>query len=222
MHATPGIKTRSAVGGLCRQRLVASCHALAWLLAASVSGSSGAWAQGGACEKLKGELAARMDLSGVRGYTLEAVPAGTPVPPHAKVIGTCGASKILYRRGGVARPRPDVAQAAQPASDEQAKVVPPVPVAASVPSPVPPPAAPSVEVAAVRASEPASAAPAQVPLDKTVVPEVSLTGQAAEFMAEHRRWMWALLLVPLAGGFWFWRVHRSAYDEAGLPRGPKL
>jgi hypothetical protein len=39
---------------------------------------------------------------------------------------------------------------------------------------------------------------------------------------QNRSWMWALLLVPAAACLWFWHAHRSAYDKAGLPRGPKL
>ncbi len=59
-------------------------------------------------------------------------------------------------------------------------------------------------------------------IDKTVAVSASLTRQASDFMAENRRWMWALVLLPIAGGVWVWRARRSAYDEAGLPRGPKL
>jgi len=48
------------------------------------------------------------------------------------------------------------------------------------------------------------------------------TRQATAFVNSHWQWMTALLLVPLALWFWAWRAHRKAYDEAGLPRGPKL
>src|SRR6266568_1442863 len=68
-------------------------------LMASMLLAAGAFAQAGACDQLKATLAARIDPS-IRGFSLETVPGGTPVPPGAKVIGTCegGARKILFRR----------------------------------------------------------------------------------------------------------------------------
>jgi hypothetical protein len=198
------------------------------LQAASMLLAAGAQAQTNACDQLKGVLAARIDASGVRGYTLETVPAGTPVPPGAKAIGTCeaGASKILYRRWGAARPSSDGPDAARPASAAQAIVVPKEqtrrsrPVPASALSPTPQPVASEVE--AVRAVDRAVAQPQQVPLDKVAVAKVPLARQASEFMAENWRWIGALVFLPIAGWIWAWRAHRSAYDAAGLPRGPKL
>jgi len=220
-----------------QHRLAAKCCAVTMLQAASMLLAAGAQAQANACDQLKGVLAARIDASGVRGYSLETVPAGTPVPPDAKAIGTCeaGASKILYRRWGATRPSSDGPDAARPASPSQAIVVPKEqarrspgvqgdrslrPVPASAPSPTPRPVASEVE--AVRAVDRAVAQPQQVPLDKIAVAKVPLARQASEFMAENWRWIGALLFLPIAGWIWAWRAHRSAYDAAGLPRGPKL
>ena len=52
------------------------------------------------CDDYKAVLAARIEATGVRGYSLEVVLANAPVPPGAKVIATCeaGARKFLYRR----------------------------------------------------------------------------------------------------------------------------
>jgi hypothetical protein len=73
-----------------------------------------------------------------------------------------------------------------------------------------------------RAADRAAAQPSQLPLDKSVVAKVPLARQASDFMAENWRWILALVFVPIAGWIWAWHAHRSAYDEAGLPRGPKL
>jgi len=78
------------------------------------------------------------------------------------------------------------------------------------------------EAEAVPVIDRVDAPPAQGPLDKTAEVKASLTQRASEFMAAHWRWIGALLLLPVAGWLWAWRAHRSAYDEAGLPRGPKL
>lgn len=257
----PGAGAERARNPDCRRRLAARCGVLTMLQAASMLLAAGAQAQADPCEQLKGVLAARIDASGVRGYTLETVPGGSPVPTDAKVIGTCqgGASKILYRRWGATRASSSAAGAAAPASAPQAiavraqqaqrspgvqgdRALPPVP--ASAPSPTPRPVSRSNEAAsalptpahapenrlvgraseveAVRAIDRAVAQPAQPQLDKTIEVKVPLSRQASEFMAENWRWLCALLLLPVAGWIWLWRAHRSAYDEAGLPRGPKL
>jgi hypothetical protein len=73
------------------------------------------------------------------------------------------------------------------------------------------------ELRAVAVEPPAPVQPAQA-----VVAKVPLARQASEFMAENWRWVWALLFLPIAAWAWAWHAHRSAYDEAGLPRGPRL
>jgi cobalamin biosynthesis Mg chelatase CobN len=132
------------------------------LLAAS------ALAQANTCDEFKAVLAARIESSGVRGYSLETVKAGTPVPPDAKIIGTCesGARNVLYRRWGAARAAPASASAsaAEPASAVRATAtpiepnrrVPGAPVEravrsspASAPNAAPPPVSPSTQAALV-------------------------------------------------------------------------
>ena len=50
------------------------------------------------CEELKGEVAAKLDAKGVKGYTLAIVKAEDV--KDAKVVGSCdgGAMKIIYER----------------------------------------------------------------------------------------------------------------------------
>jgi Protein of unknown function (DUF1161) len=194
-------------------------HVASMLLAA------GAYAQANPCDQLKGVLAARLDASGVRGYTLETVPAGARVPPGVKVIGTCqgGASKILYRRSGATQPSSDDPDAGQPASKPQAIVVPneqsaPPPAASAVA----PPLGNAGQVQAARGDDRAVAPPQSMPPGKTAGANVPLAQRASEFMAEHWRWFGALAFVLIAALIWVWHVHRTAYDEAGLPRGPRL
>ena len=215
----------------------------AWMLlhAAWLFLASDASAQSNACDQLKGTLAARIEASGVRDYNFEIVPASTPVPPGARVIGTCeaGRYKVLYRRGSsTPAVASEPAQAARPAS---APRPPPPGSAASAPAvavrpvlrsseaaaaaPVPAP----VKVASAVASqpEPAPAAvqpvvqPAQAP-EKDSAPTIPWTHRVSEFVAANWRWLAALALLPIAGWLWAWRAHRNAYDKYGLPRGPRL
>jgi hypothetical protein len=206
-------------------------HALAATLAASLLHAGGAGAQTAACDQLKETLSARFEASGVRGFSLEAVPADTPQPAGTRVIGNCeaGAYKVLYRRwGGGAGP---AASAIKPAAPAPASAVGPVErparsAAASAPSPAPPPAQPAPRpkteatplggrASEVVAAPSAAPTPAPVPLPPPV-----------EAPSIDKAWPWtwigALALLVLAIGFWRWRAHRSAYDEAGLPRGPRL
>jgi len=236
--------------------------------AASILLAGEARAQSHACELLKTELAARFEASGVHGFTLEAVPADTPVPPDAKAIGNCeaGAYKVLYRRWGASRSPAGVASAASVAnlasSASTPKPVappdkpttrlspfaqasrPPPPASAAAPSPdlhsivraadtrpvLAPPTpepAPALAVGAgdvtvVRTTGPApeSAQPAQQ--DRTVALANPLARRAFDLMVAYWRWIGGLVLLPLAAWILLWRVHRSAYDKDGLPRGPRL
>ncbi len=83
-------------------RRAAACCALTMLQSASMLLGDDAMAQTNACDLLKTALAERIEATGVRGYSLEAVPSGAPVPSDAKAIGNCeaGAYKVLYRRWG--------------------------------------------------------------------------------------------------------------------------
>jgi hypothetical protein len=93
-----------------------------------------AQAQSNACDLLKSELAARIEATGVRGYSLEDVPADTPVPPGAKAIGNCegGARKVLYRRWAAVQGSSADTGAAVPASAALPRVVPDKPPPRSI------------------------------------------------------------------------------------------
>ncbi len=265
-------------------RRAAACCVLTMLQSASMLLGDDAMAQTNACDLLKTALAERIEATGVRGYSLEAVPSGAPVPSDAKAIGNCeaGAYKVLYRRwgvtqaaaassaGSVARPtstpqamavtdeptrrsaaaqddqvpvraapttgRPPAAHAPQPASAVAPTPI-PVPVVAaastvavptvtpavlSAPAQEPPAAAGASEAQVGRSVEPAAAkAPPLPPPGASGVP-IPLAQQAAAFVAEEWRWIGVLVLLPILAVLWAWRAYRNAYDEAGLPRGPKL
>jgi len=208
-----------------------------------------AQAQSNACDQLKGVLAARIDATGVSGYSLETVPAGSPVPPGAKAVGTCesGASKILYRRWAVVQPSPaDAGTTGQQASAPQPAAVAPAQTRRppdTTPRPAPrahaaasadppgrrepekPIGASAIESVALAAADRVDSAPEQSvapPSSETIAAEVAPGNRASEFALEYWRWLVALVVLPLAWWIWLWHAHRSAYDEAGLPRGPKL
>lgn len=206
--------------------------------------AAGAQAQTPACDQLKDRLAVRVNAVS-RGLTLEAVQADTPVPPGAKVIGTCeaGAYKVLLLGGGSTQPSPGAASAAEPASAPQAIAVPArrapevqrdravQAASAPAPSPTPVPVARSMEAASAPAtsaaeretSQEAAATPsAPRQPDDTPGAAVSLGQQAAAFLASYWQWVLPLLGLPLVAWLWAWLAHRRAYDSAGLPRGPRL
>lgn len=138
---------------------------LLWVLAASMLVPIAAFAQANACDQLKATLAARIEATGVRGYSLETVPASTAVPAGAKAIGNCegGARKVLYRRWGGASGAVNAEAAAAP-------VAPPPGAVAPEPRPKPPPVArPNVPVAVASVVAPK---PVPVPAPVlTVAPE---------------------------------------------------
>jgi hypothetical protein len=176
------------------------------VVAASMLLAAGAQAQT-PCDQLKVVLSARIDAAGARGYSLEAVPAGTGVPPGAKVIGTCegGASKILYRRGGAARPTSDTPEAAQPAAHGQAIVAPA------------PDNARSVEV--VRDVDQAAAQQQPTPPDKPAATKDPPAQPASGLEAEYRWWIGALFLALLAAAIWIGYAYFSANGNAVRLRG---
>lgn len=213
-----------------------------------------AHAQASACDQLKASLAARIDPS-IRGYALEAVPAGAPVPPGAKVIGNCegGARKILFFRSGGAQSSLDATGTAGPTpaprvsaalaeTKPRGVAVQPTPAAQPVamPAPVykPLPGLPAIgallpvpkmaaEAPAAGASASASAsasagAVTQVRRDIVPMASASIAHQASEFGGRHWPWLAALGLLMIGGSLWAWLAHHSAYDAAGLPRGPRI
>ena len=211
-----------------------------------------AHAQANACDQLKATLAARIEATGVRGYSLEVVPAATPAPAGAKAIGNCegGARKVLYRRFGGASASVDAGVAASSAAPAPPAVAAPEPApkrppasrpsasasvaSAVIPPPVPAPAAAAspepARTSPARAAEVAPPLPAVVASVPAVPAElaeppaetVKLPQRVFEFVAANRFWLLALLLVPLAVLGWAWRAHHLAYDKNGLPRGPRL
>lgn len=222
-----------------RIKLLARCAALAVLWAASTLVSNDANAQSSACEQLKSTLSTRIEASGVRDYALDAVPAGTPVPPDARVIGTCdaGRTKVLYRKGGgkplssapVATPTTTAASQASPVPRARASEA----TASSVEIAAPVLAAPLAQAPVLPAQVPvAASAPPPLPRSEEAVaaplaprpelPSTPITQRAFGFAAENWKWLLVLVLLPAAGWLWAWFAHRSAYDKAGLPRGPKL
>ena len=223
----------------------------AWAVgAAGLLAATLAQAQSSACETLKATLAARIESTGVRGYAMDVVPGRTPVPSGAKVIGNCdgGAYKVVYWRWASARKMPAVGEEAKVAAPAPAPAPAAATVAAPLPAPIvvaaPAPTAPAVSASAGRKPEPAiTPATATSASSISTVPavdeRVAVTAQpaliespegeklpfsrrASTFVTGNWPWVSALLLLPLALWLWAWRTRRSAYDEAGLPRGPKL
>lgn len=198
---------------------LATYWALAIGLVASMLLAQGANAQASACDRLKVSLAGRIDPS-IRGFTLEAVPADAPVPPGAKVIGTCegGARKILLHRSGSTR-----SLASQPVAT-LAPVTPSRPgsqtdeTVAAVPKPLS--EANDLTHVAERVTAPPPI-PAQP--DLASADSASFAQRASEFLSRHWHWIAALTLVIVLGAaLWAWLARRSPYDASGLPRGPKL
>lgn len=196
-----------------------------------------AHAQSAGCDQFKATLAARID-PGIKGFSLDIVRADAPMPAGAKVFGTCdgGAYKILFRRGGNTRPAAAEASAVAQAPVPQAAPVPPAPpeqpakpvkpATAAVPALTPQGIARLVEPApAPEPAAPAALAPAaSAPNDALVSPQEAQPelASATDFIGGKWQWLWALVLLPFAAWLWAWIAHRRAYDEAGLPRGPKI
>jgi hypothetical protein len=183
-----------------------------------------------ACERFKGTLAKRISGS----FTLEDVPADAPLPPGAKAVATCegGARKILLIRPG--RDTAPAASAAASAADTPpaatasapAPRTRPAEVRATTPRSVtervqtPPPVASAVEL-----PRPFDTAPAATPSpsrDEITPAATPLRERATAWLAQRWPWLLAPLLLLLAAIGWAWLSHRSAYDAAGLPRGPRL
>lgn len=176
---------------------------LCWVLWLGLGSS----AQAKTCEEARDDIAQGMDAAGLRGYSLQIVPAGTPLA-GAKVVGNCagGSRKIVYRRFALRQAQPLVSEAPLPPSPEPA----PSPAAAAPepkpepkpkpvaqlprPQPAPPapvatrPVAPEPAPAAVAVSLPEPASPMPVtqaepapppPAPEPVAVEKAVTAEAA-------------------------------------------
>jgi hypothetical protein len=216
--------------------------AQAAVLAASIASTTAVHAQGDTCEQFRDKLAARMEAGGMRGFSLEIVPAAAPVPPGAKVVGSCGGGvrSVLLRRGSAAAPSAAASAAPVPAPARPASsTAAPAPKVAPTAAPVPPPATRSAasttpEPSAAPRAHSLPAAAASVAVTATT-PDLrseqrdagpaSADAPAASpwaFAVRHRAWLLALLVLSLTGAAWLWRKYLSPYDSAGLPRGPRL
>lgn len=58
--------------------------------------------------------------------------------------------------------------------------------------------------------------------EQSVAVPVPLTQRAAAWFTGLWGWVAGFAVLALAGMLWAWHAQRSAYDAAGLPRGPKL
>jgi len=234
---------RISSGG--RRRLLAR-----WLAGAALAGAAAtALAQSPACDQFKEAVSTRIPPE-VRG-ALETVPASTPVPSGAKVVGTCdgGAFKILHYRRGLTPQAAGAASAAGPAavasSASAASAAPRAATRASAPAAMasaPEPAKPVVPVktapakspepAASPVAMPATVAPATVPdtRDEPLMPDPppapsdgpGFIATTTDALLAHWPWTLAAILLALGAWGWSWFSHRQSYDAAGLPRGPKL
>ncbi|MBL0730974.1 DUF1161 domain-containing protein [Piscinibacter sp. HJYY11] len=166
-----------------------------------------------------------------------ATPTPTPVPATRP---TASAPAPAVAQKEVPKPKPEPAVAAKPVTPAPA----PAPLAAAPkPAPVPPPPAPApaprpapVVTTVASAPAPAVALARPVVIDKpaersavatTAAPATPTSGHdsgndKSGFLSTYGRWLWLLLALPLVAWLWSWVSHRMAYDEAGLPRGPRL
>jgi hypothetical protein len=241
-----------------------------WALFVLAVAAPAALAQSANCEAFKERLAASLEGKGVRGYALDVVPSGSPLPPGARSLGTCdaGAYTVLYWRWAQARagaapaapptavtdapaaaPRPvqapksdaepssrrgpnamsEVNAVREPHATRESKpstaaaaAREPLAAATSRPSPATPSAAPEVAANPPPAASPASMAPTAAP---SPAPTSADSAAPARFTGFTR--VAALVFAAaaaLVGGVWAWRWmrHRQRYDEAGLPRGPRI
>ena len=143
-------------------------------------------------------------------------------PPASQAVVAVAAPAPARVPAPITKPAPSTPAANKTALGAAASPAP----AASAASPVPELSKPVDN----RASMPQAAAaagrieaePLPAQADMTDAPKLSLAQRATGFVTDHWRWILPLALLPLLGWLWAWHAHRSVYDEAGLPRGPKL
>lgn len=132
------------------------------------------------CEELKADIAEGMGAAGLRGYSLQIVPAGTPLA-GAKVVGTCmgGARKVVYRRYALPQAQPLVSEAATPTAQEPSPEL----AAAPAPAPIAAPATPVPRKPSAPEPKPsAQAVPAPAP-EPVVTPAPTAAPQALALQA---------------------------------------
>ncbi len=143
----------------------------------------------------------------------EAADALAPSPAPQAVVKAAPPPTVAPKKVEPAKPMSPLVQsdrdlrsmpAPSPRASEPVRVLATVPVRVRAAEPMPAPPAPA----------PPEAAPEVAPSPPETAP--------SDFMEGRWRWAWALLLLPLAAWGWAWLARRRAYDEAGLPRGPKL
>lgn len=154
----------------------------------------------------------------------EAAPAASAVTSVQSSSPQKAASEAQAKATAMAPPK---ASAAKPALQAV-----PVSKAASATKLVTAPTTAAVQAVTTATAMPASsiamAASVQPPIrlaSETAKPAGSnetLAAQPSRFVSGPWRWIAALTALSLLVLLWAWRAHRSAYDEAGLPRGPKL
>jgi hypothetical protein len=134
-----------------------------WLLGATLGWSAAALAQSPACDQFKDTVATRIPPEALG--TLVIAAASTPVPPGAKVVGTCdgGAFKILHYRRGLT---PQAANAFGAASAPNAAN----PASAASAVAAAPRVAPRASAPAAAASRPEPAKPVAAKLPEPVKP----------------------------------------------------
>lgn len=218
------------------------------LAAAVLALAAGAAQAQSSCEQFRDKLAERIE-AGAKGMALEIAAGSVAVPSGAKVVGTCegGARKVLLFRspaaaaawagsvgGGAAG-----ASAPPPAGAKTVERAAPAAAAASKAEPAarPPvvetPAATRVETAPAPAvaTAPVPTQPASAAIEPSVARDADPSSSAAATPLATRvadwfklRWPWFVvpLALLIAAGLWAWIAYRRAYDDYGLPRGPRL
>ncbi len=135
--------------------------------------------------------------------TPRAPPPAAPAVPHKPAAPEAKAPPVAP-----APPTPPVVAASAPVA-----ALKPVGTASAAFMGPPPPSVASV----------VQAEPMPAPSGEPARAEPTLAGvKEPGSLGRHVHWLWLLLAVPLGAALWAWISHRMAYDEAGLPRGPRL
>lgn len=144
--------------------------------------------------------------------------------PASKPPRTEAASVVLLAAATASAPAAAVSARQEPAGTGRS----PAPLLA--PPQLAVPARPPATVESSR--KPVLAEPVDTAADATVAPPegvvdadppgTSMVGGWRAFIERHRLWLAGLVGLPLAAWLYAWVARRRAYDEQGLPRGPRL